>query len=54
MFSVPGFTQNCPACVSLDKDDGVRRGGHTYQRRARMEIGCRNLRVGANDWLEQG
>ena len=29
MFTVPGFTPNCPGCISLDKDDGVRRGGHS-------------------------
>ena len=34
---MPGFTPNCPGCITLDKDDGVRRGGHCAACRRRME-----------------
>ena len=37
MFTVPGFTPNCPGCITLDKDDGVRRGGHSAACRRRIE-----------------
>ena len=32
-----GFTPGCPACMSANLDDGIRRGGHTETCRARME-----------------
>ena len=37
MFTVPGFTPNCPGRITLDKDDGARRGGHSTACRRRME-----------------
>ena len=32
-----GFTPECPACISANLDDGLRRGGHTEACRLRME-----------------
>ena len=32
-----GFTTGCPACLSAQLGDGIRRGGHNEQCRARLE-----------------
>ena len=32
-----GFTPGCPACMSANLDDGIRRGGHTEECRTRIE-----------------
>ena len=37
LFVTPGFTRGCPGCITLDRDDGVRRGGHTDACRRRIE-----------------
>ena len=42
MFEGPGYTRGCPGCQTLEKDDGIRRGGHTQACRARIEESLRN------------
>ena len=37
MFVGHGFTGGCPGCESLIKEDGIRRGGHNPECRARVE-----------------